>query len=410
MEPTKARGTPASSILALQLSAANGWRVTFDHYDPGESAWIVRLEPTRRSAVCSGCGETKRRTLDTKQPARAWRHLDGWGIRTLVVAPLRRVRCRRCGIRVEKVPWARPHSRLTHMFEAEILKRARDTSIAGVCRQLGLHWTTVMRLITHWVQEATDRRFRRKLRFIGVDEVSYGRGQNKYLTIVWDHEASHVVWIGKGKEQDTLKQFFEKLGPRRSRRLVAVTMDMAQGYMSAVREHAPQADLVFDRFHIERHLTEAVNEVRKAEFWRKGGAAREAIRGKKFLLLKKRRRLHWRRRRELDELFRLNRRLQVAYMLKEQFDEVWGYRTEVGMAEALERWRRLLRWQRLSPLKRFWAMIKRHWFGVLAWATHGLSNAALEGNNSRVRGISQRGHGYRNPDNLMQILYFSCRP
>jgi len=99
------------------------------------------------------------------------------------------------------------------MFEAEILKRARTTSIAGVCRQLGLHWTTVMRLITHWVQESIDRRFRRKLRLIGVDEVSYGRGQNKYLTIVWDHEAGHVVWIGKGKEEDTLKEFFEKLGP-----------------------------------------------------------------------------------------------------------------------------------------------------------------------------------------------------
>lgn len=408
MELSKARGTPASTILALQLAAANGWRVTFDQYDLSDSAWHVHLVPTRRSAVCSGCGETKRRALDTKHAARVWRHLDGWGIRTLVMAPLRRVRCRRCGIRVEQVPWARPRSRLTHMFEAEILKRAKTTSIAGVCRQLGLHWTTVMRLITHWVQEATERRFRGKLRTIGVDEVSYGRGQNKYLTIVWDHEAGHVVWIGKGKEQDTLNQFFAKLGPRRSRRLVAVTMDMAQGYINAVREHAPQADLVFDRFHIERHLTEAVNEVRKKEFWRKGGAARDAIRGKKFLLLKKRRRLHWRRRRELDELFRLNRRLQVAYMLKEQFDEVWGYRTEVGMGEALERWRRLLRWQRLGPLQRFWAMIERHWFGVLAWAKHGLSNAALEGNNSRVRGISQRGHGYRNPENLMQILYFSC--
>jgi transposase len=394
--------------LALQLGAASGWRVSFENYDPADGAWHVRVQPTRHSAVCSGCGQTKRRALDTKNAARTWRHLDGWGLRTLVIGPLRRVRCRRCGIRVEQVPWARPRSRLTHMFEAEILRRAKTTSIAGVCRQLALHWSTVMRLITHWVEEATARRFRRKLRTIGVDEVSYGRGQHKYLTIVWDHEAGHVVWIGKGKEEQTLRQFFDKLGRRRSRRLLAVTLDMAQGYINAIREHAPQADLVFDRFHIERHLTEAVNEVRKAEFWRKAGRYREAIRGKKFLLLKKRRRLHWRRRRELDELFALNRRLQVAYMLKEQFDEVWRYRTELGMGEALERWRRLLRWQRLSPLKRFWAMIERHWFGVLAWAKHGLSNAALEGNNSRVRGISQRGHGYRNPENLMQILYFSC--
>jgi transposase len=394
--------------LASQLAADNGWRVTFEQYDLSAGAWHVHLQPTRQSAVCSGCGQTKRRALDTKTAARSWRHLDAWNVRTLVTAPLRRVRCRRCGIRVERVPWARPRSRLTHMFEAEILRRARTTSIAGVCRQLALHWTTVMRLISLWVKESAQKRLRRKLRYIGVDEISYGRGHNKYLTIVWDHQAGHVVWIGEGRSQETLEDFFRKLGLRRCRRLLAVTMDMAQGYVKAVLTHALQADIVFDRFHIERHLTNAVNEVRKAEFWRNAGPLREAIRGKKFLLLKKRRRLHWRRRRELDELFRLNRRLQVSYMLKEQFDQVWHYRTQLGMASALDRWRRMLRWQRIAPLMRFWQMIERHWYGVLAWAKHGLSNAALEGNNARIRGISQRAHGYRNPGNLMQILYFSC--
>jgi transposase len=119
----------------------------------------------------------------------------------------------------------------------------------------------------------------------------------------------------------------------------------------------------------------------------------------------KRRRLHWRRRRELDQLFRLNRRLQVAYLLKEQFEVVWHYRTRMGMAEALERWRQMLRWQRLKPLQRFWAMIERHMVGVLGWASHHITNAALEGNNSWVRGISIRGRGYRSVDNLMAMLF-----
>jgi transposase len=169
------------------------------------------------------------------------------------------VYCRRCGIGVERVPWARPRARLTQMFESEILRRARTTSIAGICQQLGLHWTTIMRLITHFVEDVASRRFRRRLRYIGVDEVSYGQGQHKYLTVVWDHDAGHVVWIGKGREQATLDEFFHKLGPRRARRLVTVTVDMARGYINAVLEHAAQADIVFDRFHIERHLTEAVN-------------------------------------------------------------------------------------------------------------------------------------------------------
>jgi transposase len=391
-------------ILTRQLCAGQGWRIETIDEDLTQ-ALVVRLRPTRQSAVCSGCGETKRRVLDTKTAGRQWRHLDAWGVRTLIVAPLRRVKCRWCGIRVEQVPWARLRSRFTHAFEAEILSRAREASILGVCRQLRVHWTTVMRLLERWVEESAENHFRARLRRIGVDEVSYGRGQRKYLTIVWDHDRGRVVWIGKGREQDTLAAFFAKLGARRARRLVCVTMDMAQGYIAAVKQHAPQADIVFDRFHIERHLTEAVNEIRKQELWRRGGVYRDAIRGKKFLLLRKFRRVHWRHRGDLVDLLLLNRRLFRTYVLKEQFDHAWTYKTERGMGDFLTRWRRLLNWSRLRPLIAFWEMLKRHKAGVVAWAKHRLTNAALEGNNSRVRGLSQRARGYRNPDNLMVILY-----
>lgn len=391
------------SILTEQLFTAKGWRV-IDGLRTHDRRVVVHLEPTRASAVCSGCGETKTRIHDIKS-AREWRHLDLWNAPTVVRAVVRRVRCRHCGVRVELVPWARPRSRFTHEFEAEVLRRARDTSILGVCRQLGLHWTSVMRLIERWVDEAAARHFRAPLRHLGVDEVSYGRGQSKYLTIVWDHDRSRIVWIGRGRDRDTLDAFFAKLGRRRSRRLVAVTMDMAQGYIGAVQAHAPQAAIVFDRFHIERYLTWAVDEVRKHEFWRRGGAYREAVRGKRFLLLRKYRRVHWRKRGALAELLLINRRLFRTYVLKEQFEHAWTYTTERGMREFLVRWRRLLNWSRLKPLIRFWEMLMRHVDGVVAWAKYRMTNAALEGNNARVRGISQRAHGYRNPNNLMLVLY-----
>ena len=135
---------------------------------------------------------------------------------------------------------------------------------------------------------------------------------------------------------------------------------------------------------------------------------RAVIRGKKFLLLTKRRRLHWRRRPELDALLKLNRRLCRAYLLKEQFDHVWHYHTERGMAAFLDGWKRMLRWTRLRPLLDFSALIERHRAGVLAWAKHHMTNAALEGNNAKVRGLSNRAHGYRNPHNLITILFHAC--
>ena len=390
------------SILTEQLFAAKGWRIAATTRDAGHV--VVDLKPTRTSAKCSGCGETKRRVHDIK-PARRWRHTDAWNVPTYVHAAPRRVKCRHCGIRIEALPWARTRSRFTHAFEADVLRRARDTSIAGVCRQLGLHWTSVMGLIERWVEESAARQFRKPLRVIGVDEVSYGRGQTKYLTIVWDHERMRVVWIGQGRERETLDAFFAKLGRQRSRRLRVVTMDMWQGYIGAVRTHAPLAEIVFDRFHIERHLTRAVDEVRKQEFFRRRGIYRDAIRGKKWLLLTKHRRLRRGKRRELMELLVMNRRLFKAYLFKEQFGHAWTYTTENGMRAFLARWRLLLNWSRLTPLLAFYAMLMRHVDGVVAWARHRVTNAALEGNNSRVRAISQRGHGYRNPNNLMLVLY-----
>jgi transposase len=279
-----------------------------------------------------------------------------------------------------------------------VLRRARDTSILGVCRQLGLHWKSVMRLIERWVEEAAERRFRAPLRHIGVDEISYGRGHRKYLTVVWDHDRARVAWLGHGRERATL-------GPTRSHRLVAVTMDMWQGYIGATRAHAPQAAIVFDRFHIERYLTEAVNEVRKQEFFRRGGVYRDAIRGKKFLLLTKWRRLRRQRRREVLTLLAMNRRLFKAYLFKEQFEHAWTYKTEQDMRAFLARWRRLLNWSRLKPLIAFYDLLMRHRDGVVAWARHRLTNAALEGNNSRIWALSQRARGYRNPRNFMLVLY-----
>jgi transposase len=224
-------------ILTGQLFAAKGWRVKATTRET--EYVVVDLEPTRASAICSGCGETKKRIHDVK-PVRTWRRTDLWNVPTLVRTAPRRVRCRHCGVRIEQVPWARTRSRFTHLFEAEVLRRARDCSISGVCRQLGLHWTSIMRLIERWVEESAEKQFRRPLRILGVDEVSYGRGHHKYLTIVWDHVRAHVVWIGQGHERDTLDAFFAKLGRTRSRRLEAVTMDMWQGYIGSVQTHAPR--------------------------------------------------------------------------------------------------------------------------------------------------------------------------
>lgn len=395
-----------SSLLEAVLPL-QGWRVVGVQHLEAEQVLEVRLEAAHKRASCSQCGAARRRHHDLRGGERRWVAPDAWQVRTVLVARLRRVNCRQCGVRTEAVPWARTGSRYTRGLEVQVAEMARNASLLAVSRHFRLGWKVVYGMVKRLVTEALGRK-KRRLRRIGVDEISYGGGQDKYLTIVFDHERGEVVWVGEGRERQTLERFFEELGAKAAAKIEVVTLDMAQSYISAVKAKAPQATLVFDRFHIERHLSEAVNEVRKREFWRRGKEMRDLVRGKKFLLLRRRRRVHWRHRGQLDALLRANRHLLRAYVLKEDFEQFWSYRSRTGAERFLAAWTEMLRWTRLAPLHRFAKMLWDHFEGVLSYATFPMSNAALEGNNSRIRGLSHRARGYRNKANLILAIFHCC--
>jgi transposase len=396
--------------LLTKLLGTQGWHVeTWDIDEAKRTIWI-RVETTRRWGFCSGCGAASRQLRGTVNRRRRWGHVTLGLYRSVIECPLRRVDCRSCGLRAEAVPWARPGARFSRQVEDAMLRMAREASFLAVAHQFGVGWKVVARMVTRLIRWFSERPRRRALRVIGVDEVSYGRGHEKYLTVVWDHEAGEVVWVGQGRDQATLARFYERLGRRRCARLRVVTMDMFKGYIEATGAAAPQATIVFDRFHIERHLTRAVDEVRKQEFFRRGQFARGLLRGKRWLLMRKRRRVHWRRRTALYDLLILNHRLCRAYIAKEAFEHFWTYRSRDGALTFLHRWRKLLRWQRLDPLQRFSRMLFSHLEGVLAWATERRTNAALEGNNARIRSLSHRAHGFRNVANLIERVYHCFTP
>jgi transposase len=398
-----------AEILLSKLLGTQGWSVETWDIDERRQVVEIRVVPTRQWGYCSGCGCVCKRLRGTPKRRRRWRHLDLGRYRSVIESPLRRVHCRRCGLVLEAVPWARPGSRFSRELEDGMLRLARQASFVAVARHY-VGWKVVSALVSRLIRWFTKRPRRHALRVIGVDEISYGRGQSKYLTVVWDHEASEVVWVGTGREGEVLQRFYAMLGKRRCSKLLVVTMDMWPGYIRATQAAAAQATIVFDRFHIERHLTRAIDEVRKEEFFRKGTAGRRVLRGKKWLLLRRHRRVHWRRRAELYRVLRLNQRLCKAYVLKETFERFWSYRTARSALAFLMWWTTLLKWQRLDPLRRFGRMLFEHLDGVLAWATERRSNAALEGNNARIRSLSHRAHGFRNAAHLIERVYHCFTP
>ena len=293
---------------------------------------------------------------------------------------------------------------------AAVAVMARQLSWLEVASYFGLDWKTVAQIVRFAVTEGLKRRRWKALHTIGVDEVSRRKGHT-YLTLVYDLERSRIVWIGETRKREAIDAFFQWLNPRRGRSIRAVCCDMWAPYADSIREHLPQAKLVFDRFHLVRHCLDALDEVRREEVRQLSGSGKQAIKGTRFILLKN----PWNLTSgERDCLFALatsakaNRRLLRAYLLKESFQLFWGYRSPFWAKRFLKNWLWQAAHSRLGPMKKFAGLVRTHIDGILAWTTLHISNGMAEGLNNKVKLISHRAFGYRTAAYFIAAIYHVC--
>ena len=251
------------------------------------------------------------------------------------------------------------------------------------------------------------KRRQRPLHILGIDEVSRKKG-HQYLTLVYDLERGELVWVGKERTKDTLRRFFDELGPRRSRNLQVVSMDMWRPYLDVVRQRAPQATVCFDRFHVVRHLNAAVDEVRRALVRKLSGPGRALVKGTRFVLLKNPWKPTPQQRQSRQALVRRNSPLSRAWYLKEDFQRFWDYLSEGWAKRHLEKWLWWASHSRLDPFKDFARMIREHVDGILAWTKLRITNGALEGMNNKVKLVSHRSYGLHNHDRYIEAIYHNC--
>jgi transposase len=359
-----------------------------------------------RRPRCGCCGQQVRRTKG-RTKRRLWRDLKIRKLPLVLAYTPRRVVCPDCGVRVEQVPWAERWSRVTKSLAGAVAGLARRTDLSTVAHQFSINWKTVAGVLHRVVQWGLAKRRKRPLRILGLDEVSRKRG-HKYLTLVYDLERGELVWIGKDRRTETLRRFFDELGPRRSRNLQAVCLDMWAPYRDVVRERAPQATICFDRFHVVRHLNAAVDEVRRSLVRKLAGPTRALIKGTRFVLLKNPWNLTPKQKRSLSSLVRSNHPLARAWYLKEAFQRFWEYLHETWAWRHLEQWLWWASHSRLEPFKQFARMIRQHKDGILAWTKLRISNGALEGMNNKVKLVSHRSYGFRNDDRYIEAIYHNC--
>lgn len=367
---------------------------------------VVDVSPSWRRPRCPECG--KPGTIHETREPRLWRDLAfGETVAMVRYAP-RRVTCVTHGVHVEAVPWAAPKSRFTRRMEELVAYLAQQMSKTAVCKLAGIDWRTVGTIVTRIINDKLDPTRLDDLTVIGVDELSFRRNHN-YVTVVVDHVRQRIVWVGEGKSSATLAEFFKALGPERAKLLTHVTMDLSAAYRSSVSAHAPQAELVFDRFHIQRLASDAVDAVRRSEV-RAAESTNDAraLKGTRWPLLKSAWNLNADESAKLADLQRTNQRLFRAYLLKEGLADILRRRQPGVAARELTRWCNWAARSRLKPFVKLSRTIKQFSAGILAYIRTGLSNGPTEGLNNKTRLITRRAYGFHSAQALMAMIFLCC--
>ena len=303
---------------------------------------------------------------------------------------------------VEHLDWLAKNPRYTQRFAMHVGKLCRDMPNKAVAEMERLHHGTVKNLDKLYMQKQVDLAGLPAPRAIGIDEISIRKGHN-YRVIVSDLDRERPIWVGgEGRKEADIDLFFQALGAKKSARIKLAAMDMWKPFRNSVMKNAPNARIIFDKFHIMRHLSKALDEVRRSEYKRLSGKDRSYIKGQRYTLLSRRENLNLDGRRALKKLLQANRRLNTAYVLKEAFGQLWDYRTERGARAFFERWKDSLKWQRLEPYRKFAKLIESHWDGIASYChpENKVSLGLVEGVNNKIRVLQRRAYGYRDENYL----------
>ena len=366
--------------------------------------FMVKIIPDHRYSLCCGrCGTPG--AYRDRRPVRLFRHVPLWGMQVWFAYTPRRLFCPRCGtVRVEQMPWVAGKRRFTTAFACFLASWARLLPWLVVARTFRCSWGTVAAAVDTVVEYGLANRDLSGVRMIGIDEISRKKG-HVYLTNVYDLESKILIWSGEGRTKDTLRKFFNFLGQEKAAQLKGVCCDMWKPYSEVIKECAPQAILVFDKFHIIRHLMDAVDQVRRDEITEKGKQHKELIKNSRYIWLKNPWNLTNRQQSRLGNLEKLNLKINRAYLLKEAFRQFWSYRHRGWAEKYLKKWFWWATHSRLQPVRDFAWLVRRHEGNILSYFQLPIHNGTVEGLNNKAKVVSHRAYGFRSAKNYIRNLY-----
>ncbi len=385
------------------LEAIGGWkgyRVARVEWPTQEARTLsIFLKATAKVMYCERCGGRCDQVHETT--IRRVRDLPILEFRVVLHVPRRRVWCSNCnGPHLEKLDWLGRYQRVTNRFAEAIEQLLRSSNIQAVATFFGLGWHTVKALDKMLLQAKLTEPDWTTIRYLAMDEFALHKG-HRYATVVIEPLSRQVLWVGQGRSRETARAFFEQLPAGVVERIEAVAIDMTTAYELEIKAHCPQADIVFDLFHVvAKYGREVIDRVRvdQANQLRHDRPARRVLKSSRWLLLRNRRNLERGQAVHLKELLAANQPLLCVYVLRDELKRLWFYRREAWAQQAWQQWQDQAHESGIAALKTFAQRLQTYWHGILAHCRHPLNTSIVEGINNTIKVIKRRAYGYRDEE------------
>jgi transposase len=365
----------------------------------------IFLKKIRKTGICPGCGKRCRKIEETYE--RTVRDLDCVGRIAFITFKQYKVKCS-CGYRgIEELDFIDKYSFCTKRLEESVFILCEKMSIKDAAQLSKLDWKTVKNIDKKYLHQLVIPLSEYTPERIGVDEISYEKG-HKYLTVVRDIDLRRVIWVGRGRKKETLDSFFSELGEEKARHIKVAAMDMWDPYIASISENCPDADIVFDKFHVSKKINEALDSVRKREFSKADATERKSMKKKRFLILGRQRRLNDEQRETVDDLKKINARLYEAYLLKEQLLDIFDETEIITALSRFIRWFTNVEKSGFVVFQKVVKTLKNYLYGIMNYFYYRITNAASEGFNNKINIIKRKAYGFRDLEYFKLKILQSC--
>jgi transposase len=390
------------------LGVKDPWRVMEVKLDVPSGRVDVWIEDrSGQKWPCPECGQ-KGPGYDHSEE-RIWRHLDTCQYGTYLHARMPRMKCPNHGVKQVHAPWAEPSSRFSLLYENMVIDTLKECDVTGASHLTGTSWDEAWGIMERAVARGMSRKSKDIPLFLGIDEKSFAK-RHRYETLVCDLTSGTVECVLEERTQESLEDYYAQFSRKELKEIKAVAMDMWDPYIAATKDLVPEAEkkIVFDRFHVTRYVTEAVDKVRRRENKSLKEQGDDTLKGTRFLWIMNVENVPEWRKEEFNNIRQMNLKTARAWAIKESLRKFWDYRYPKNAEKYFKHWYFWATHSRLVPIAEAAKTLKRHLPNILTYFKHHITNAVTEGINSKIQMIKQMACGYRNRTHYRKAILFHC--